>query len=184
MDYLINKMEVNILKNKISYLFYYAAATSLFCVLLLLVLLTQDKKVIVTPPDIKQNFWVSDHAVSESYLTQMSDFFLTLALDKTPGNAKYQTQSLLKYVDPNLFNTLKQKMSAEDDRIIKENITTSFFPVKQRVWYKKMRVEVTGDFVSRIGDKVMPTQRISYFIQYSYRQGYLHITQFYHASST
>ena len=179
MDYLNTQAEIAILKAKNSYLFIYAITISLACLLFAVIALNHDEHTIVVPPSVKESFWISDHNVSESYLTQMTEFLLGLALNKTPGNARYQTNILLKYVDPSVFNRLKQKMSVDDDKAIKENISTTFFPVKDKVWIDAMKVEVTGDFMSRLGDKVNPSQRTTYVIHYNYRHGHLHVWKFY-----
>ena len=178
MDYLANQAEISLLRGKLKYLSAYSIVMSLSVLALLVILLQKERQVVVVPPVVNDAFTVTQHTVSESYLTQMSDYFLSLALNKSPGNARHQTTNLLSYVEPSFFDALKAILAKTDAKIAKENISTSFFPVRDQVWPKAMIVKVTGDFVSKVGDKTLPTQRLTYLLKYHYVQGRLHIVDF------
>lgn len=139
--------------------------------------LSNRERIIITPPTLDKNFWVTHQEVSESYLSQMSLFFSYLRLNVTPSNVTTQQELLLRYVDPAYYGEFKNTLLKEAERIVKEHISSSFYPVKLEVNTQELYVHITGDFLSSIGSTQIPIQRITYFIQFSYQNGKLFIRQ-------
>lgn len=136
------------------------------------------QRTFVLPPVVEKGFWVSQSAVSSSYLTQMSLFFAALRLNVTPDSADFQRDLVLRYTDPAYYGTLKTALIGERDRLVAQHITTVFYPVNYVVHPKAFTVEITGDLMTQVGTTQMPSQRITYRFSYHYSNGRLWIVHF------
>ncbi len=136
------------------------------------------ERIIIVPAVVHRSFWVEQDAVSESYLAEMTHFFMGLRLNLSPANAAAQRDVLLRYTDPRYYTAMKNVLVTEAERLQKQNIAMAFYPVDIKVNSKTLQVRVTGDLVSTIGQSILPTQRITYALTYRYSQGHLWISKF------
>lgn len=157
-----------------------AAGLMLLCVLLSLMVLhlIGRERIIVTPPVVHQSFWVDHDEVSPQYLSEMTSFFAQLRLTKTPSNAAFQRDTLLRYTDPHYYGILKNELVAEEDHIQVSHINLVFYPVNVEVNAKQLIAHITGDLYSTVGDTSLQPMRITYRVQYRYDQGRLLVQSF------
>jgi conjugal transfer pilus assembly protein TraE len=108
----------------------------------------------------------------------MGLFFANLRLNVTPSNAAMQRDILLRYVNPNHYESLKTDLILEAEHLKKEHITTAFYPVDVKVDEKKLLVKIPGDLQSTIGDAQLSPRRVIYQMAFSYHSGRLLINSF------
>ncbi len=137
-----------------------------------------NERVVLVPPHITKSFWCDSKAVSREYLEEMSLFFARQLLDVSPASAEYQRRIVLGYVSPEYHNQLKKRLIIEGERYQKQNVSTSFKPIKVKVSPEKLVAEVVGDLISFVGQARVKESRESYRLNYRYRDGRLLITNF------
>jgi conjugal transfer pilus assembly protein TraE len=140
------------------------------CIILsiLVAFLIGRERIVLVPQSMNKNIWVSSSTASPEYLTRMSLFLSELALNVTGDNVDSQQELLLRYVDPSYYHSLKPELITEADRIKKDHISTSFYPVDIKVDDKLQEAIVIGDLKSYVGDTALPTKRISYRFVYRF----------------
>ena len=126
------------------------------------------EKIILVPPKIAQSFWVSHNNVSPEYLSEMSSFFAILRFNITPNTIENQRETLLRYVSPEYYESLKIELINEAERMTKGHINTAFYPVDVKTDVKHFETLVTGDLIVTIGANQLPVRRVIYKICYSY----------------
>ena len=132
----------------------------------------------LVPPIIESSFWLSEHTLSPTYLSQMTSFFTQLRLNTTPASHEYQQEILLRYVEPKYFSILKEKLLLEADYFNEENLTTVFYPVAIEVDPEKFTSSISGDLHLLMEGELLEAKRITYEINYQYNQGRLWISYF------
>lgn len=157
-----------------------SVAALMLCVFLGLLLLWSmgREKTVLVPPVIEKNLWVSRGEVSEEYLSEMTAFFAYLRLNLTQESAALQHSTLLQYTDPDLYNRLKSQLAQEAEHLKEAHLSTAFFPVKVAADSNHLKVQITGDLHGRVGDSVLPTQRVTYAVHYRLAGGRLWVTAF------
>lgn len=146
--------------------------------LLSLILLFKQEKVIIMPPELSQSFWIEKGRASVSYLEEMSLFFMNLILDVTPSSAGYQREVLLRYALPKAYSPLKQQLLEEEERLKKENLSTSFRPSHVNVSRSNSFVEVKGDYLGFLGNKKVFEVRQTYHLKVKFQKGRLFLESF------
>lgn len=147
---------------------------------LLLVALTfcRNERVVIAPPQVSQTYWVESNRVSASYLEEMALFYGFLLLDTSPANAVYKRDMILKETAPHAYGTLKAKLVEEENRIKKENVSSSFQANEVKANPNTMVVELTGDLVGYVGEKRISQSRDTYQLKFLYQYGRLLIESF------
>jgi type IV conjugative transfer system protein TraE len=169
----------NVVRNRNGYLAISCGSLVINILLSIGLLFTIGKeKIVFVPPKIPQTFWVSHSDVSTEYLSEMSYFFSSLRFNITPVNADNQRETLLRYVCPEYFESLKIQLINEAEKISKEHINLAFYPIDIKVNHNKLEARVTGDLVSTVGIHQLPSQRVSYKIIYNYNSGRLLVKSF------
>lgn len=136
------------------------------------------EKVVIVPPHIEKTFWVRGGSVAPEYLSEMSLFFMNLRFNLTADNISSQRDVLLRYIDPQYYETLKMELVNEEEHMKKEHITTAFLPVEVKVDAKHLIAIVTGDLLSTVGTNSLPSKRLSYQINYRYGNAKLLVKSF------
>ena len=136
------------------------------------------ERIILVPPVMTNRFWVSSDDLSDSYLEQMSDFFVSLVLNVTPSSFEVRSQQLLQHVDPNSYAAVKTQMVEQEVEIKKRAMTTNFHATSFKIERKQLLVEVKGELRVIIGTAMLETKTKTYQIQFNHRQGRLYIKQF------
>jgi conjugal transfer pilus assembly protein TraE len=136
------------------------------------------QRIVITPPVVERSFWVGHSDVSAEYLAEMTNFFIGLRFNLSPANAVTQRDILLRYTDPRYHQTMKTLLVKEGDKISKDHISLSFYPVDIKVNPQTLTARVTGDLASTVGNTALPTARLTYQIHYNYRDGRLLVQSF------
>lgn len=157
-----------------------ALGSMLLCLMQIIVMffLIGREKIILIPPNVEKSFWVSAQHVSAEYLSEMTTFFANLRLNITPESAGAQRESLLRYVDPVYYNSLKTQLVQEADRVTDQHISMAFFPTNVKVDSKHFKTIIEGDIKSFVGDTALASKRVSYLVTYRYDTGRLLVKSF------
>ena len=126
------------------------------------------EKIILVPPKISQTFWVGHNDISPEYLSEMSHFFTTLRFNITPSTIESQRETLLRYVSPEYYESLKVELINEAGHMTRDHINTIFYPVDIKVDTKNLDALVTGDLLTTVGANPLPVRRVTYLVSYSH----------------
>jgi conjugal transfer pilus assembly protein TraE len=132
----------------------------------LIIFLCGRERIVLITPTMNSDMWVSNKNASSDYLTRTTLYFAELALNVTPDNVDFQQEAILRHADPSYYKVLKPALLNNADKVKKDHISTSFFPVDIKVDVKHNEAIVIGDLKSYVGDTALPTKRISYRISY------------------
>ena len=135
---------------------------------LLILFLCGRERIVLVTPTMNTELWVSNKSASADYLTRTSLYFAELALNVTPDNVDFQQEMILRHADPSYYKILKPGLLDNADKIKKDHISTSFFPVDVKVDVKHSETIVIGDLKSYVGETALPTKRISYRVSYRF----------------
>jgi conjugal transfer pilus assembly protein TraE len=144
-------------------------------ILLVLFCFTRSERIIMIPPEVKQSFWVEHGQVSNSYLEEMSSFFLHLALDRSPESIDFQNQVLLRYASPHAYGSLKSQLLEDEKRLKQERLSTHFHAHKIIVDQKNLTAKVEGTLHKFVGGAAIGTLPVQYNLRFSYTKGKLFI---------
>lgn len=152
--------------------FFLKVTTILFGVGLILnaTIFKKNEVIVITPPEVREEYWVTKNNASEEYIEQMGVFFATLTGNLSPQNAAYNINVLLKYVVPDIYADIKSSLMGDAMQVIENNMTVSFFPSDVKV--DGNTVTVNGESVRRIGSAKPITEKVMYrmgFIMRNYR---------------
>jgi conjugal transfer pilus assembly protein TraE len=132
----------------------------------------------LVPPEIRRGFSLSSSRPSAAYLEEMSLFFASLVLDNSQGSFPYKREMILKYVAPELFETVKNQLLKAQGRYTQEGLSTHFRPLEVQVEVPQLQAQVKGELVSFIGGRKMTEARETFVIHYAYKSGFLSILSF------
>jgi conjugal transfer pilus assembly protein TraE len=143
-----------------------------------LCLFFRHERVIITPPQLTQGFWVEGNRFSPQYLEEMALHYAHFFLDVTEKNILYQGDILLRYVTPEAYGTVKAKLLEDEKRLKKNNLSTRFSPSDVVISPDQLKVDITGDLMSYVGDKKISQTRESYRFMFQNQSGRLLIAAF------
>lgn len=141
-------------------------------------LFMHKERVVLVPAQINTQMWTERKAVSKEYLEEMSLFFAHLLFDVSPHSMANQRDVILRNVEPANYNALKYKLIKEEEKYKKENLTTTFRPIKIIVNPSKLETLMTGYLTSFVGGKQMQQITDTYLIKFRYDAGRLLIKSF------
>lgn len=176
MDSVIKQTEIAHLRQQRIWLLSGTIALTILGLLLSVGLLYKERFVVLVPPQLHEAVSLSRQHLSDSYLVQMSELFLDQRFNKTPSNARAQSQWLLNYASGDWFDAFSTQLETEDEKYERDSITTAFYPSAYHVSHKPLAVEVEGDFQSQVGDITLPVKRLRYRLGYNYSHGHLLLT--------
>lgn len=134
------------------------------------------EKTIIVPPDIKRPFSIQGDNASPEYLTQVGEWFASLALSYTPKNLDYRIEVFLRYATPESYSTLQTHLQDEAVRIKRNEMSAMFFPMDARV--RGDFVVVMGQQILRVGKEIVTDKSIAYRMRFRLTDGFLHIIEF------
>jgi conjugal transfer pilus assembly protein TraE len=141
-------------------------------------LLLKDERVVIIPAQTKQGFWTTNSVVSKEYLEEMSVFFTSLILDVSPSSAPFKRDMVLRHVTPETYGVLKRNLIAEENRYVKENLSTSFKPIKANIDAERLEVDLEGILAGYIAGKRVTQKKETIRIRFNYKQGILSLKSF------
>lgn len=161
-----------------NYLTITCAGLLLSNVILSFVCLNKDERITLIPPELKGPVWVERGQVSSQYLEEMTLFFASILLNKTPQSINYSHELLLKYADSRGIGALKHQFLQEEERYKKSGLSTSFYPKKVTIYESKMQADIRGEMMGFVGQKCIFQQEEVYRFTFSYSHGRLLIKSF------
>lgn len=132
----------------------------------------------VVPPSIQKSFWVNSEGVSKSYLEQMAYWYAGLVLTVSPRTGNYQKDLFLHYATPSESTRLNAEMTARLEFMEKNNTATMFTIQTLSTDEKLMKVAVTGDLETFVGDKRIGIKHSIYVVGFKYINERLFVNEF------
>lgn len=140
------------------------------------------QKRVIVPIEFKQPFVISDSAVDASYLRQMALFFVAERLSVTPDNINQSHELILQYTDSRFYHEFLDILAKEKQAIIKQNISSVFYPEEVVPNIKELHVLIKGTLSHWVGGTPIAPVKKNYIIKFSYRSGYLKVKSFFEIS--
>ena len=180
MEYQTAQTKLQLLSGRLHYLLIMSIGllvANIFLVWLVGWSFAHQKRVIV-PAEIKESFTVSDYTADASYLRQMALFFISERLNVTPSNITQNHNVVLQYTDERFYHEFVAILDKEKQAVIKQNISSVFYPEEIRPNSKKLTVQIKGSLVHWVGStNIAPVKKI-YLIRFSYKSGDLKVISF------
>ncbi len=151
---------------------------ALLSVIQAMALIFKSDHVVIIPPEVSQRFWIERNRASKAYLEEMGMFFANLVLDSSPSSSAYQREVLLRYALPEAYSNLKSQLMEDEQRLKKENLSTSFKPISVKVNRRLNLVELTGDLLGYVGNKRISQSRDTYLMKLEFQKGRIFIVSF------
>lgn len=134
---------------------------------------------VVIPAGFSKEVSVSQDGVSDNFLTEWTEFLANLKLNVTPSRINKQQKSLLAYVDSSKYGDIKKHLIEEQERVIRDDITTVFFPESTKVIDNgKLTTKISGLLRVFIGSEINKEVRVSYLLKYKLNNNGLLLTEF------
>ncbi|MBU0744931.1 MAG: type IV conjugative transfer system protein TraE [Gammaproteobacteria bacterium] len=180
MEYQIAQNKLQILSGRLHYLLLISVGlliSNIFLVWLVGWSFAHQKRTIV-PADMRQSFTVSDSTIDASYLRQMALFFIAERLNITPSNIDQNHSIILQYTDSRFYHKFVDILDKERQAIIKQNISSVFYPEEVIPNTKELSVLTNGSLIHWVGNMALAPAKKSYIVKFSYRSGYLKVLSF------
>ena len=140
--------------------------------------LISKKSTIVIPANFHREFSISEHSISDSYLEQMTQYFVSLLLNVTPETFEGNSNLLLQHVLSNDYSLFKSQLTQQKQELSKKGISTAFYISNFKVYRKPLRVKLRGELRLMVGNSSMETKSNTYQIEYVNQHGRLYIKSF------
>jgi conjugal transfer pilus assembly protein TraE len=141
-------------------------------------ILVKDTRTVIVPAGFTNEVAVSSSGVSNSYLEEMTSFFLSYLLDLSPSNINYRSQVILRHVMPEYYQTMnnyfKDEIKKHNDYSLSTNFTIDEFDLDE----KELTAIAKGVLVSNFGKNGIQQEPKNYLIKYRYKAGKLLIEKF------
>jgi conjugal transfer pilus assembly protein TraE len=180
MEYQTAQTKLQMLSSRLHYLLLVSIGlliSNIFLVWLLGWSFVHQKRTIV-PAEIGQAFTISDSAVDASYLRQMALFFIAERLNITSSNIDQNHNIILQYTDSRFYHEFVSVLAKEKEAVIKQNISSVFYPEEVIPNSKALTVAITGSLVHWVGGLALASVKKDYVIKFSYRSGDLKVLSF------
>jgi conjugal transfer pilus assembly protein TraE len=154
-------------------------ASILLNVLLAIGLVMADRthRETLVPPEIHKTFWIEDKKASGSYIEMMGLFILRNALDVTTASADYQMRQILRYTSPNAYGVLEKYLTAQNKRMARDNIATSFAVTGVAVDEPRQSARYSGILRTMLSDKTVAEVQKTYEVVFALNNGRIYLTE-------
>lgn len=153
------------------------AAVIILLSLAIVVMASKRERVVILPTTFSEGVWLETNMVSPSYIRQVGDYFVKLAMTVTPDTAESQYAFILKNVYPPYYGDLKTVFIQKVEMIKKRAVTTVFNARSYEVDTKDLSVIVTGDFELSTGRQHLNVEEKSYKVSFVYDNGRLYVKE-------
>jgi len=133
---------------------------------------------LVVPTEISQPFTIANSAVDASYLQQMALFFISERLNITPQNVEHGHKIILQHTDAAFYNQFVGILNKEKESVMKQNISSAFYPQEVLVNSKQLLVKVKGSLAHWVGSTPLVSSEKHYVIKFTRRGGRLKVASF------
>lgn len=144
------------------------SATQLLSVIFLF---CKKERVVLVPPLVSQVMWVDGYQVSQTYLQQMGLFMGQLLLSNSAESVKLQMDTILRFVHPAAYTTMRQYLIGEEEHLKKHQGSYHFNIQATEINPQKRSVTLTGDRESFVGGKRVDQARESYTLTFKMNHG-------------
>ena len=145
--------------------------------------LAKNDRVIVLPGIVSKEFSAEGSKVlSESYIEQMSVFFVHLMLDLTPKNVEYNASTLLKNVDPKYFSAMSEYFKNKEKAHKNFNFVSRFDIVSLKVYKEQNTVEIDGVLTAYFGVDKKIERSAKYILNYIISDGKMLVSNFFQST--
>lgn len=180
MEYEAAISKILLLSRRLNYMFFISLGlliSNIFLIWLVSWAFVHQKRTIV-PAEIRQSFTISDATVDASYLRQMALLFTAQRLNITPTNVSQNHSFILQYTDPRYYHDFVAVLNTEKQEIIKQNISSVFYPEEVIPDISKMKVLIKGTLTRWVGSLSLPQIKKRYVITFGYNSGNLKVLSF------
>jgi conjugal transfer pilus assembly protein TraE len=178
-------MEFQLNQNRLSDIKFQRNVVAGLCAILLginaiqsLCLFFRHERVVITPPQLTQGFWVEGNRFSPQYLEEMALHYAHFLLDVTEKTVLYQGEIILRYVVPESYGAFKAKLLEDEKHLKSSHLSTRFAPSDVVISPERLRVDITGELLSYVGDRKISQVRETYRFQFQNQSGRLLIRDF------
>jgi len=140
--------------------------------------LRNKSKVILLPPNSERVLELSESDVSDEYLSEMTEYFTGLVLNVSPGNLSRRHRTILRHAEPQYYGVLKGELLQRGEKIQRENMSTTFYPVKIYTDKKNINAIISGDLSVFVGRERISNERKSFKMEFMLNNGRLSIAKF------
>ncbi|CAR57755.1 TraE/TraK family type IV conjugative transfer system protein [Burkholderia cenocepacia] len=144
----------------------FTLGTIVLGLILVMFLVLRDPTRIV-PPEIQHAYVIGSGTANGDYLSDMSDYVLSLQATTTPETVDHNNAVILKMTDPAAYPVIKTMLDAAAIRIKRERITTIFVMRTKSIDRPNNRVITTGTFKTYIGDKLVGEEDRSLLVAFN-----------------
>jgi len=186
MEFQTAKTKLQILSGRVHYLLLISLGlliANIFLVWLAGWSFSHQKRVII-PIGFKQPAVISDSTIDASYLRQTALFFIAERLNVTPASIKQSHNLILQYTDSKFYHEFLSILDKEKKAVIKQNISSVFYPEEIIPNTKKLNVLIKGTLSHWVnGTSIAPVKK-NYVIKFKYKSGCLKVASFSEVSGT
>lgn len=143
-------------------------------------IIISDEKIFMVP-GIRQDMWLSNNAVSHSYLEETSLLFLSNLLDISSSDISHKKSIILKYSmssDPTSIKTIQEYFTDAEEKYKKFDLATYFTVKEVQIDIENLNVIAHGVLTSSYGKRGSSTKEESYILQFEYVGGSLRLKSF------
>ena len=134
-------------------------------------LFCKKDRIILVPPLLSQVMWIEGYQVSQTYLQQMGLFMGQLLLSNSALSVKAQMETILRFVHPAAYTTMRQHLIGEEEHLKKQQGSYHFNIHDITVNPQHHSVTLTGDRESYVGGKRIDQARESYTLKFKMSHG-------------
>lgn len=169
----------NILKQR--NLFLAIALGLLFANIFLSLKIVFQSERIILAPGLKQKVWLSRNLVSNSYLEEMTNIYLSNLLDINSKNIAYKKSLIMSNIstkDTESVKSITDYFNKSEEKYKKFDLIT-YFTVKQiQIDIEKLETIATGILTSSYGKHGMNVNEEKYRLSFDYHNGTLMLKSF------
>ena len=137
--------------------------------------ISTHKQITLVPYGLAEKVQVAINKVSPHYLSTLATADAALYFDVNPANIKIQSDSFLTRIYPALYGSTQVKLVTRMKVILQSNLSQVFYPEKILIQDEANRVQIQGQLLKIITDKVISTQAITLEVRYHFVNGLAYI---------
>lgn len=134
-------------------------------------LFCKKERIVLVPPLVSQVLWVEGYAVSQTYLEHMGLFMGQLLLSNSAESIVAQRETILRFVHPAAYTTLRQYLIGEEEHLKKQQGSYHFHVHSLVPHTEKNSVTLIGDRESYVGGKRIDQAREAYTLTFAFQSG-------------
>lgn len=131
-----------------------------------------SQKVILVPSSLRGDIWLEGNELSDDYLLRMGEEFFNFLLNYNPSNILFRYEKVLKSVSAEKYQELRAQLMVDVDRIKKNSISSSFYPIEMKVNRLEKKILIKGDHLRTIGREIVGRKEKVFSLTYSLREGF------------